>query len=286
MARNPPTRHRTPPKKPLAGLLLTVGEKKPSFAPEIQREASFSNFSIHFLCLESFGTSLWSLCYLAVLVGFSAYGIHRWCIIYLFLKNRRRVPQPVSHFVELPVVTVQLPIFNERYVAERLLRAVNALDYPREKLEVQVLDDSTDDTRQVIEQEVARLRATGLDIVLLHRTDRTGFKAGALENGMHQAKGDYIFILDADFLPDAGHPPQDDPFLHRPGRRHDPDALGPSQPRLFAADPRAGDVPRRPPAAGADRPLALGPVLQLQRHRRPLAEIVHRAKAAAGSTTR
>ena len=95
---------------------------------------------------------------------FSAYGIHRWCIIYLFLKNRRRVPQPVSHFAELPVVTVQLPIYNERYVAERLLRAVDALDYPREKLEVQVLDDSTDDTRQVIEQEVARLRATGLDI--------------------------------------------------------------------------------------------------------------------------
>ncbi len=144
---------------------------------------------------------MWSLCYLAVLVGFSAYGIHRWCIIYLFLKNRRRVPQPVSHFTELPVVTVQLPIYNERYVAERLLRAVNALDYPREKLEVQVLDDSTDDTREVIEQEVARLRATGLDIALLHRTDRTGFKAGALENGMQVAKGEYIFILDADFLP-------------------------------------------------------------------------------------
>ncbi len=144
---------------------------------------------------------MWTLCYLAVLVGFSAYGIHRWCIIYLFLKNRRRVPKPLAHFTELPVVTVQLPIFNERYVAERLLRAVNDLDYPREKLEVQVLDDSTDDTQQVIEDEVARLRATGLDIVLIHRTDRTGFKAGALENGMHEAKGDYIFILDADFLP-------------------------------------------------------------------------------------
>ena len=148
-----------------------------------------------------FGTSLWSLCYLAVLVGFSAYGIHRWAIIYLFLKNRRRVPRPAAHFTELPVVTVQLPIYNERYVAERLLRAVNDLDYPREKLEVQVLDDSTDDTREVIAREVARLRANGLDITLLHRSDRTGFKAGALENGMHQAKGDYIFILDADFLP-------------------------------------------------------------------------------------
>ena len=146
-----------------------------------------------------FGISLWSLCYLAVLVGFSAYGIHRWAIIYLFLKNRRRVPQPAAHFAELPVVTVQLPIYNERYVAERLLRAVNDLDYPREKLEVQVLDDSTDDTREVIAREVARLSAAGLDITLLHRTDRTGFKAGALENGMGQAYGVYIFILVADY---------------------------------------------------------------------------------------
>ena len=140
---------------------------------------------------------------MAVLLGFSAYGIHRWWIIYLFLKNRRRVPQPPGRFEQLPVVTVQLPIFNERYVAERLLRAVNALDYPRELLEVQVLDDSTDDTRELIEREVAVLQAGGLDIRYIHRTDRTGFKAGALENGMHSARGEYIFILDADFLPGA-----------------------------------------------------------------------------------
>ena len=148
-----------------------------------------------------FGNTLWSLCYFAVLVGFSAYGIHRWAIIYLFLKNRRRVPQPAAQFEKLPTVTVQLPIYNERYVAERLLRAVNELDYPRERLEVQVLDDSTDDTREVVAREVERLRATGLNVVHLHRTDRTGFKAGALEYGMAQAAGDFIFILDADFLP-------------------------------------------------------------------------------------
>ena len=140
---------------------------------------------------------------MAVLLGFAAYGIHRWWIIYLFLKNRRRAPQPLAHFERLPVVTVQLPIFNERYVAERLLRAVSALDYPRELLEVQVLDDSTDDTRELIEREVAALQAGGLDICYIHRPDRTGFKAGALENGMHSAKGEYIFILDADFLPGA-----------------------------------------------------------------------------------
>ena len=83
----------------------------------------------------------------------------------------------------------------------RLLRAVNALDYPRELLEVQVLDDSTDDTRELIEGEVAALRARGLDVHYIHRTDRTGFKAGALEHGMHQARGEFIFILDADFVP-------------------------------------------------------------------------------------
>lgn len=149
----------------------------------------------------SLGELFWTLCYLAVLVCFSLYGIHRWCIIYLFLKNRGRAPQPASQFEKLPVVTVQLPIYNELYVAERLLRAVSDLDYPRELLEVQVLDDSTDDTRELIEREVEALRATGLDIKLLHRTDRTGFKAGALENGMLSARGEFIFILDADFLP-------------------------------------------------------------------------------------
>ena len=148
-----------------------------------------------------FGNPLWSFCYFAVLVGFSAYGVHRWAIIYLFLKNRRRVPQPAARFDELPMVTVQLPIYNERYVAERLLRAVSALDYPRERLEVQVLDDSTDDTREVVAREVARLQAAGLNVVRLHRTDRTGFKAGALEAGMARAAGEFIFILDADFLP-------------------------------------------------------------------------------------
>ena len=149
----------------------------------------------------TFGEILWTFCYLTVLLGFAAYGVHRWWIIYLFLKNRKRVPLPVAQFDHLPVVTVQLPIFNERYVAERLLRAVAALDYPREQLEVQVLDDSTDDTRELVAREVAALRSTGLDIRHIHRTDRTGFKAGALEGGMHDARGEYIFILDADFLP-------------------------------------------------------------------------------------
>ena len=153
-----------------------------------------------------FGQILWTLCYMAVLLGFSAYGVHRWWIIYLFLKNRRRAPQPLSHFKQLPVVTVQLPIFNERYVAERLLRAVAALDYPPDRLEVQVLDDSTDDTRDLIEREVAALRAGGLDISYIHRTDRTGFKAGALENGMHCAQGGVHLHPRRRFPARRGHP--------------------------------------------------------------------------------
>ncbi len=148
-----------------------------------------------------FGEYIWTACYLTVLLCFSMYGLHRWWIIYLFLKNRTRLPHPLTQFEQLPAVTVQLPIFNERYVAERLLRAVSALDYPPGLLEIQVLDDSTDDTRELIQREVAALQARGLDVRLLHRTDRTGFKAGALEHGMHLAKGEFIFILDADFLP-------------------------------------------------------------------------------------
>ena len=92
---------------------------------------------------------VWTFCYLSVLIGLSGYGLHRYFIVYLFLKNRKRVPQPLSHFEQLPMMTVQLPIFNEIYVVERLLKSVSELDYPRERLQIQVLDDSTDETRQL-----------------------------------------------------------------------------------------------------------------------------------------
>ncbi|MGH8046815.1 MAG: glycosyltransferase, partial [Chthoniobacterales bacterium] len=148
-----------------------------------------------------FNNLVWSVCYLLVLLGLSAYGIHRWSIIHLFLKHIRQPSEPKGSFAELPTVTVQLPLYNEYYVVKRLLKAVSLLDYPREKLQVQVLDDSTDETREVAAAECERLRAQGLDIVHVHRTDRTGFKAGALENGMITASGEFIFILDADFIP-------------------------------------------------------------------------------------
>jgi len=144
---------------------------------------------------------IWTICYLSVLVGLSAYGVHRYFIIYLFLKNRKREPVPAARFEQLPVVTVQLPIFNEIYVAERLLRSVSQLDYPRDRLQIQVLDDSTDNTREITADCAAELRERGFDVELIHRTERTGFKAGALERGLATARGEFVCILDADFVP-------------------------------------------------------------------------------------
>jgi len=149
----------------------------------------------------SLGTTIWTFCYFVVLSGLSLYGLHRYVILYLFLKHRNRQPQPLSTFEELPRVTVQLPIFNEMYVVERLLDSVAALQYPRELLQVQVLDDSTDETTAIAQKRVDALRAAGLRIELIHRTDRTGFKAGALSNGLTTCEGEFILILDADFVP-------------------------------------------------------------------------------------
>ncbi len=146
-------------------------------------------------------STIWVVCYFLVLFGLSAYGLHRYTMIYLFLKHSRQKPVPLRSFEELPPVTVQLPIFNELHVVKRLIRAVGALNYPKEKLQIQVLDDSTDETRELCQKEVDALKADGYDIELVHRVDRTGFKAGALENGMETAKGEFIFILDADFVP-------------------------------------------------------------------------------------
>jgi len=147
------------------------------------------------------GHFIWAICYLAVLFGLCLYGAHRYVIVYLFYKHRKNVPQPARRFESLPRVTVQLPIFNELYVVERLLDGVSKLDYPRELLQIQVLDDSTDETRGITEAEVLRLQAEGFDIEHVHRIDRTGFKAGALAAGLDTCKGDFVLILDADFLP-------------------------------------------------------------------------------------
>jgi cellulose synthase/poly-beta-1,6-N-acetylglucosamine synthase-like glycosyltransferase len=139
--------------------------------------------------------------YFLILGVLSAYGAHRWYLLYLYFKHRDRARPPVARFDELPVLTVQLPIFNEMYVVERLIDAVCAFDYPRERIEIQVLDDSTDETTSVARRKVEGKRKEGFDIVCLHRTDRTGFKAGALEAGLARARGDLVAVFDADFVP-------------------------------------------------------------------------------------
>src|SRR5215510_14170372 len=139
--------------------------------------------------------------YFFVLIILAVYGWHRYYLVYLYLRNRGKEPLPASTLSPQPVVTIQLPLFNEMYVADRLIAAVCAIKYPRELLEIQVLDDSTDETRGIAEAAVRRFAAEGIDIKYLHRTDRSGYKAGALEAGLKQARGEFVGIFDADFLP-------------------------------------------------------------------------------------
>jgi len=141
--------------------------------------------------------------YFAILGTLAVYGAYRIKQVIDFWRYRKFVPKPQGHFseAELPRITVQLPLFNELYVVDRLLKAVTAIDYPREKLEIQVLDDSTDETTKVAAAAVAKYAEQGFDIHYIHRSDRTGFKAGALENGNKTAKGDLFAIFDADFVP-------------------------------------------------------------------------------------
>ena len=145
--------------------------------------------------------TLWLACYVAVFFGLSVFGAHRLRILYLYWKHKKETPVPASRFAELPRVTVQLPIFNEALVIERLLEAVSQLDYPQDRLQIQILDDSTDETKEACEEGAVSLRKRGFDVNLRHRTDRTGFKAGALEEAMPSASGEFLLIFDADFLP-------------------------------------------------------------------------------------
>ncbi|MEI6613380.1 MAG: cellulose synthase family protein, partial [Chrysiogenales bacterium] len=127
--------------------------------------------------------------------------MHRYFMVYLYLKNKKAVAKPEGLFAALPKVTIQLPMYNEMYVAERLIDAVVKMDYPRELLEIQVLDDSTDETVAIASRRVNYYKDQGLDISYLHRQNRKGYKAGALEEGMKVAKGEFIAVFDADFIP-------------------------------------------------------------------------------------
>src|SRR5215211_7321204 len=149
----------------------------------------------------NFTETLILVVYFFVLSILAIYGWHRYYLVYLYMKNKDKAPVPLPPLEVLPPVTVQLPIFNEMYVADRLIGAVCELDYPRELLEIQVLDDSTDETTEIAELAVRRHASRGFDIHYLHRIDRTGYKAGALEAGLKVANASFIAIFDADFIP-------------------------------------------------------------------------------------
>ena len=139
--------------------------------------------------------------YFFVLIILAIYGWHRYYLVYLYMRNRGKEPRAAGPLASLPPVTIQLPLYNEMYVADRLIAAVCAIDYPRELLEIQVLDDSTDETRGIADLAVRRFAEQGIDIKYYHRANRTGFKAGALEAGLKTARGEFVAIFDADFIP-------------------------------------------------------------------------------------
>jgi cellulose synthase/poly-beta-1,6-N-acetylglucosamine synthase-like glycosyltransferase len=140
--------------------------------------------------------------YFIVLILLASYGAHRYVLVYLYYKHKKnRTTEPPGHFAELPRVTVQLPIFNEQFVVERLLEAICRLDYPHDKLDIQVLDDSTDETVAVARGLVNHYAAKGFPVSYHHRSNREGFKAGALAEGLKTARGEFVAIFDADFVP-------------------------------------------------------------------------------------
>ena len=180
--------------------------------------------------------------YYAILGILALYGLHRLGLVWSYRRHDEPDAVPPSlesrPTGEWPTVTVQLPIFNERFVAERLIEAVCALEYPRERLEIQVLDDSTDDTRFIAARKVDEMRGKGHDVVHLHREDRHGYKAGALAAGCAVAKGELLAVFDADFVPPKG-------FLVR------------SVPH-FAADPELGMAQARWGHLNRDQSLLTG----------------------------
>jgi cellulose synthase/poly-beta-1,6-N-acetylglucosamine synthase-like glycosyltransferase len=141
--------------------------------------------------------------YFTLLAILSFYGLHRFAMIKGYYQGRKNMPkQPAQRFEEnnLPAVTIQLPLFNERYVVERLLESASKVRYPKDKLQVQILDDSTDDSAAYTEALVARYVARGFNMEYKHRTNRKGYKAGALEEGLATATGELTAIFDADFV--------------------------------------------------------------------------------------
>ena len=139
--------------------------------------------------------------YAGMLTFIFLYALVQLSLVVHYVRNKRKVKVEPLGFDTWPRVTIQLPVFNERYVVDRLIKATMEIDYPIDRLEVQILDDSTDDTRDLIEQIVARYQEQGRNIGHIHRTNRSGFKAGALAGGLQTASGEFVAIFDADFVP-------------------------------------------------------------------------------------
>ncbi len=139
--------------------------------------------------------------YVITLILLAIYGLHRYILVYLYYKYRNNRPKIKEQFKELPKVCVQLPMYNEKYVARRIIDYACQIDYPKDKLQIQILDDSTDETCEIARQAVEEYKAKGFNIQYIHRDNREGFKAGALENGLKYTDAEFIAIFDADFLP-------------------------------------------------------------------------------------
>ena len=210
----------------------------------------------------------------------------RYYLVYLYMRHRQIVPGPLPEPDPLPVVTVQLPIYNELYVVERLIEAVCAIDYPRDSSRSRC--STTRPTR--------RARSPSWPSAATPRRASTSSTSTAptapatrparSKPGLKVARGEFVAIFDADFVAAARLPAPHRAALRRPEGRHGAGALGPPQPRLLAAHARPGDLARRPLRARARRPQPRRPLLQLQRHRRHLAARRRSTTPAAGSTTR
>jgi cellulose synthase/poly-beta-1,6-N-acetylglucosamine synthase-like glycosyltransferase len=166
--------------------------------------------------MTELATQVVLLVYYLILGVLALYGGHRIHLLVLYYRTRRHLPRTPQDPDPWPLVTVQLPLFNEMYVAERLIRAVCGFDYPRDRLEIQVLDDSNDETAAIVREAVRRFRQRGFRIEHLHRTDRIGFKAGALAAGLERATGELIAVFDADFVPEHDYLRRVVPYFQDP----------------------------------------------------------------------
>ncbi len=210
--------------------------------------------------------------YFFVLSILAIYGWHRYYLVYLYTKNKDKAPLLAPPLATLPRVTVQLPIFNEMYVADRLISTVCEMDYPRELLEIQVLDDSTDETTEIAELAVRRFASRGFNIRYLHRVDRTRLQGGRARGGAERGDRRVHRDLRCGLHSAARFPAADAPVLRdRPEDRHGAGPLGAHQPGLLAAHEDPVDPARRALRARARRTQSRRVLLQLQRHRRRLA---------------